>query len=60
MLRKLLALFRREEGKDLIEYALITAALSIGIIAVIIAAGIPDEFGAWAAEVISYVNPPAV
>ena len=55
MLQKLLALFHREEGQDLIEYALIVTALSIGIIVVITAAGIPGAFEGWGANVVSYV-----
>ena len=51
MLRKLLALFHREEGQDLIEYALITAGLSIMIMIAIVAGGIPAEFTAWAGDI---------
>lgn len=56
MLRKLLGLFRREEGQDLIEYALIVTALSIGIITVVSAAGIPGAFSGWATTVIDWVT----
>ena len=56
MLQKLLALFHREEGQDLIEYALIVTALSIGIIVVISAAGIPGAFNGWATSVIDWVT----
>jgi Flp pilus assembly pilin Flp len=53
---RVLAWFRREEGQDLIEYALITAALSLGIIGVIALAGIPGEFEGWATRVIDAIN----
>jgi len=56
MLRKLLAWFHDEKGQDLIEYALITAALSLGIIVVVTAAGIPGEFTGWATRVITAIN----
>ena len=48
--------FHREEGQDLIEYALIVTALSIGIIVVITAAGIPGAFDGWASGVIDKIN----
>ena len=55
MLRKLLALFHREEGQDLIEYALIVTGLSIAIIIAIVAGGIPAAFTTWAGEVVAKI-----
>jgi Flp pilus assembly pilin Flp len=54
---RVLASFHREEGQDLIEYALITAVLSLGIIAVIAVAGIPGAFGGWASDIVAEINP---
>jgi len=51
-----LAWFQGEEGQDLIEYALITAALSLGIIVIITGAGIPGQFSGWATRVINAIN----
>ena len=50
--------FHREEGQDLIEYALIVTALSIGIIVVIAAGGIPDAFADWAGSVVDKITVP--
>jgi Flp pilus assembly pilin Flp len=43
--------FHREEGQDLIEYAMIVAALSIAIVAAIVLGGIPGAFTTWATNV---------
>ena len=47
----LLARFNREEGQDLVEYAMIVAGLSIAIIAAIVLGGIPGAFTTWATNV---------
>lgn len=52
-----LARFQGEEGQDLIEYALISAVLSLGIIAVIVIAGIPGAFEGWAGDIVASINP---
>jgi len=57
LLLRVLARFQREEGQDLIEYALISAVLSLGIIAVIIVAGIPSAFTGWASDIVAAINP---
>ena len=44
---RLLAWFHREEGQDLIEYALITAVLSVGIITGLVLLGLSDAFQGW-------------
>jgi len=44
-------LLRREEGQDVIEYALISALISVAIVAVILATGLVGAFGDWAAAV---------
>ena len=54
---RVLASFHREEGQDLIEYALISAVLSLGIIAVIVLAGIPSAFTGWAGDVVAAIDP---
>ena len=41
-------LLRREEGQDVIEYALISALISVGIISVVILTGMVGAFGTWA------------
>ena len=56
MLWKLWIWFHDEKGQDLIEYALIVTALSIGIIVVITAAGIPGAFSGWGASVVDWVT----
>jgi len=60
LLLRVLARFQREEGQDLIEYALISAVLSLGIIAVIVIAGIPGAFEGWAGEIVDAINPPVI
>ena len=57
MLWKLLAWFHDEKGQDLVEYAMIVAALSIAIIAAIILGGIPDQFETWAGSVADAITP---
>jgi Flp pilus assembly pilin Flp len=39
--------FHREEGQDLIEYALITAVISVGIITGLVVAGLSGAFQDW-------------
>ena len=57
---RVLAWFQGEKGQDLIEYALISAVLSLGIIAIITAAGIPGAFDGWAGRIIDEIDPPVV
>jgi Flp pilus assembly pilin Flp len=40
-------LIGREEGQDVIEYALISALVSVGIIAVVLATGLIPAFTSW-------------
>jgi Flp pilus assembly pilin Flp len=55
MLKKLLALFHIEKGQDMIEYALISALLSLVI--VVAAAGILDlAFADWATDLASQIS----
>lgn len=56
LMLRVLAWFQGEEGQDLIEYALISAVLSLGIIAIITAAGIPGAFQGWAGKVVAAVS----
>lgn len=44
---RVLAWFHREEGQDLIEYALITAVVSVGIITGLVLAGLSGAFQSW-------------
>ena len=44
-------LLRSERGQDVIEYALISALVSVGIIAVVLATGLLPAFGDWAEAV---------
>ena len=47
LLLRVLARFQREEGQDLIEYALITAVISVGIIVGLILTPLGTAFQAW-------------
>jgi len=51
MFYKILAAFQSEKGQDLVEYAMITTALSIAIIAAIVLGGIPGAFTTWATNI---------
>jgi Flp pilus assembly pilin Flp len=53
---RVLVRFQGEEGQDLIEYALITAALSLGIIVIVAGAGIPGQFEGWALRIVNAIN----
>ena len=44
---RVLARFQREEGQDLIEYALITAVISVGIITGLVLLGLSGAFQGW-------------
>lgn len=55
---RVLARFQGEEGQDLIEYALITMALSVAIIIAIFAGAIPETFTAWAQDIAGRITPP--
>jgi Flp pilus assembly pilin Flp len=44
---RLLTWFQREEGQDLIEYALITAVISVGLITGLILTGLGTAFQGW-------------
>ena len=54
---RVLAWSQGEEGQDLIEYALITMALSVAIIVAVVAGGIPSGFTTWATTVAAKINP---
>ncbi len=53
---RVLVRFQGEEGQDLIEYALITAALSLGIIVIVAGAGIPGAFTGWATRIVTAIT----
>ena len=53
---RLLAWFHREEGQDLIEYALITAVISVPIITGLVVAGLPGAFQTWVDGVAAAIN----
>ena len=44
---RVLAWFHREEGQDLIEYALVTALISVGIITGIVMTPLETAFSSW-------------
>ena len=44
---RVLARFQREEGQDMIEYALITAVISVALITGIILTGLGTAFQTW-------------
>ena len=44
---RLLTCFQREEGQDMIEYALITAVISVALITGIILTGLGTAFQTW-------------
>ena len=44
---RLLTWFHREEGQDLIEYALITAVISVALITGLILTGLTGAFQTW-------------
>jgi len=44
---RLLTCFHREEGQDMIEYALITAVISVALITGIILTGLGTAFQTW-------------
>ena len=46
-------LIRREDGQDVIEYALISALISVGVIAIILGTGLIASFETWANSVAS-------
>jgi Flp pilus assembly pilin Flp len=48
--------FHDEKGQDMIEYALITAGLSLAIMVAIIAGGIPLGFTGWAADIVAEIT----
>ena len=50
-------LHRGESGQDVIEYALISALISVAVIGVILATGFVGTFGAWATAVGNAMNP---
>ena len=51
-------LIRREEGQDVIEYALISALISVAVIVVILATGLVAAFGDWATAVAAAMGGP--
>ena len=48
LLLRVLARFQREEGQDLIEYALVTALISVAIITAIALTPLGSAFNDWA------------
>jgi Flp pilus assembly pilin Flp len=51
-------LLSREEGQDVIEYALISALISVGIVSVVLLTGMVGAFGTWATAVADAVGGP--
>ena len=46
----LLAWYDRQEGQDMIEYALVAGLISVAIVVAAVV-GLPEAFAAWAADV---------
>ena len=44
----LLGAVRREEGQDMVEYALVTVVLSVALVTFVVTAGLPGAFEDWA------------
>ena len=53
---RMLAWFHREEGQDLIEYALVTALLSIGIITGVILTPLGTAFQGWVEDIAANIT----
>jgi Flp pilus assembly pilin Flp len=54
---RVLARFQGEEGQDLIEYALVTALISVAIITAIALTPLGTAFNGWAQDIAAAVNP---
>jgi Flp pilus assembly pilin Flp len=54
----LMDLIRREEGQDVIEYALISALISVAIVITVLATGLVDAFDDWATYVATEMTAP--
>jgi len=48
---RLLTWFHREEGQDLIEYALVTALIAVGIIVTIVLTPLEEAFTTWVTNI---------
>jgi Flp pilus assembly pilin Flp len=55
-LARMLAWLQREEGQDLIEYALITALISVAIITGLVVAGLSGAFQDWVDGIAAAIN----
>ena len=53
---RVLAWFQREEGQDLIEYALVTALISIGIITGVILTPLGTAFQGWVEDIAANIT----
>jgi len=51
LLARLLAQFHREEGQDLVEYALVAALISVAIAVATLPGPLDEAFGSWVAYV---------
>lgn len=56
LLVRVLAWFHREKGQDLIEYALVTALIAVGIIVTIILTPLEDAFTEWVENISSEIS----
>ena len=48
--------FRREEGQDLIEYALVTALIGVGIIVGVILTPLGTAFSGWVSSIAAQIS----
>jgi len=53
---RVLAWFEDEKGQDLIEYALVTALISVGIITAVILTDLETAFGTWVGNIATAIT----
>jgi Flp pilus assembly pilin Flp len=49
-------LLQRERGQDMVEYALITVLVSVGVVLAVWASGLFDGFGTWADNMVACIT----
>jgi len=53
---RVLVWLHREEGQDLIEYALVTALIAVGIIVTIVLSPLKEAFTTWVTNISSNIS----
>ena len=56
MVVRVLARFHSEKGQDLIEYALVTALISVGIILTVVLTPLESAFGTWVTNIAADIS----